>query len=183
MLCHLGNRLGKVVHPLTIQMMGIELGVVIEHDNVLLNPQTWREDKGLVARPARAQHATCGLERLHIVKALRATVGAIKDRILQFGHRGAPLALPHTLQRVVQPHRKGLGEEIAQKLGIEWPESNDVVVVPRHGPVGIVVRVKDKERLGAVELVHRRQIQALDRQFSLALQGMVDHQHVEKQYR
>jgi len=55
-------------------------------------------------------------------------------------------------------------------------------MVTGQGTVGVVVGIEDEERISAVELVHRGQVQALDRRLALPLQRMMHDEHIKEQH-
>jgi hypothetical protein len=88
------NRGGKVVGALIVDVMGIELGVVIEDDDGSGGADAEGDaDRGL-ARPADGLRIRRGLEEIPVVEIFDTAMLAVEDGIAKANHGGAPLAFP-----------------------------------------------------------------------------------------
>src|SRR4051812_12528803 len=108
-------------------------------------------------------------------------MAAVKDRVAQAHHHSTPVTFTHaSVQRVSDAFCKRSDKKIAQEFGIDRPEDERVSLMSRVGRVGIIKGIENKDWLRAVELFHRRQVEAFDRQLFLPFQRMMDHEHVEQ---
>src|SRR5262249_43748659 len=73
-------------------------------------------------------------------------------------------------------------EGFAKKLGINGPKDAGIVMKTRHRPVGSIFRMEDEEGLITIKLGHCRVIKTFDQRFSLTLEGVVHHKHVEEEH-
>jgi hypothetical protein len=61
-----------------------------------------------------------------------------------------------------------------------WAGSVTPAVKAADGAIGGVGGVEDEKRFGAVEAGHRGKVEAVDGEFALAFEGVVDGEQVEK---
>ena len=171
MALHRRQRLREVIKPLAVEVMGKQLGVVVEHDHAAPDPQAERQRQRALAGPAQSRLAARRAQRFTVVEVFRAALAAIENGVAQLHQRRPPFAFPHPSVRIAQAIGESAGKQVAQELRVERPVCEGVVVNARHGAVAVIVGIEDEQRFRAVELGHGRQIKASDRGFLFPSSG------------
>ncbi len=81
MLLDRRHRLRQVIKPLGINVVGIKMGIVIEHDHVAPQAEAERQRHGLPTGPAGTGLTAISPQRFPVIEVLCATHATVRNRI------------------------------------------------------------------------------------------------------
>ena len=187
-LHNLGHGASEVEWLMVIEMMREEFGLVREHHDGLAQAKPIRETRHLLAERTGPRIAR-RLEQVEVIEILLATMLAEENGISQTSENPTPFSFHDAVVRVVQARRERLREGVAEKLWVNRPIPDGVGSrlagrIDRfvHGGIGLVLRIKNEERLIAEELHPGRQVPTANAQYPATEQWMADMKDVKQQH-
>ena len=155
-----------------------QLCALFEQHTIFPNNNGNRILKGPLAVPAGMCYAS---GHLAFIKEYFCTTAGTRDDSSHKVCEGVqPLLFGDALVWRCQPLREGLREQIPNNLRVDVPINQHIVLISFHRAVGLIIGVKDKNRIRTIKAVHGMNVHTTNVRLQLSFQWMPHHEHIEQ---